>query len=77
MLRKRMIYKAICILLAAALSAFAFARILEPPRISAVSWSDERLAEMASERPELLPQALRAQSRVAVPLVRTGRRPAR
>ncbi len=58
MFRDRMIFKATCIFLAAVLSGFALARILEPPRISAVSWSDERLAEMASERPELLPQAL-------------------
>ncbi len=56
--REISIYKATCILLALALAGFALARILEPPRISAISWSDERLAEMASKRPELLPQAL-------------------
>ena len=54
-----MLDKVPCILLSAALSVFAFARMLEPPRISAVSRSDERLAEMAAERPELLPQALK------------------
>jgi hypothetical protein len=54
-----MIVKKNYIALAAALTLFALARVYEPPRISAVSWSDERLAEMALERPELLPQALK------------------
>lgn len=41
------------------LAGIAGARILEIPAISAISWSDARIVEMAQKRPELLSAALK------------------